>query len=206
MRHSRLWALTLLDTVETSQPSLCTQREKIEVVATYQTMDLMELAARVHKHALDLEVDQVRVDAVGLGGGVQDRLVQLSNAAGKPYTVIEMIAGARAPDPTLHRNARAYWNDTFKHKLRAGSIDLPADKELINEMSRVRYEYPNGIMKIESKEEMRRRGVASPNILDAAVMAAAPIVSIENNPLASARPGQMAMVDLMPRITSVSPY
>lgn len=179
---------------------------KVEVVATYQTMDLMELAARVHKHALDLEVDQVRVDAVGLGGGVQDRLVQLSNAAGKPYTVIEMIAGARAPDPTLHRNARAYWNDTFKHKLRAGNIDLPDDKELINEMSRVRYEYPNGIMKIESKEEMRRRGVASPNILDAAVMAAAPIVSIENNPLASARPGQMAMVDLMPRITSVSPY
>lgn len=179
---------------------------KLEVVATYQTMDLMELAARVHKHALDLEVDQVRVDAVGLGGGVQDRLVQLSNAAGKPYTVIEMIAGARAPDPTLHRNARAYWNDTFKHKLRAGNVDLPDNKELINEMSRVRYEYPNGIMKIESKEEMRRRGVASPNILDAAVMAAAPIVSIENNPLASARPGQMAMVDLMPRISSVSPY
>lgn len=73
-------------------------------------------------------------------------------------------------------------------------------------MSRVRYEYPNGIMKIESKEDMRKRGVSSPDILDAAVIATAPISSIENNPLASARPGQMAMVDLMPRITSVSPY
>ena len=184
---------------------LCTEG-KIEVVATYQTMDLMELAARVHKHAMDLEVDQVRVDAVGLGGGVLDRLIQLSRAAGKPYAVIEMQAASRAPDPTLHRNARAYWNDSFKHKLRSGNIDLPDDKELLNEMSRVRYEFPNGIMKIESKEDMRKRGVPSPNILDAAVMAAAPIASIENNPLASARPGQMAMIDLMPRISSVSPY
>ena len=179
---------------------------KLSIVATYQTMDLMELAARVHKHALDLEVDQVRVDAVGLGGGVLDRLVQLSNAANKPYAVIEMIASARPPDPTLHRNSRAYWNDSFKHKLRSGNIDLPDNQELINEMSRVRYEYPNGIMKIESKEEMRKRGVASPNILDAIVMATAPIASIENNPLASARPGQTTMIDLMPRITSVSPY
>lgn len=184
---------------------LCTDG-KIELVKTYQTMDLMELAARVHKHALELEVDQVRVDAVGLGGGVLDRLVQLSNATGKPYTVIEMVASARAPDPTLHRNSRAYWNDSFKHKLRSGNIDLPDNTELINEMSRVRYEYPNGIMKIESKEDMRKRGVASPNILDAAVMAAAPIASIANNPLASARPGQSMMIDLMPRITSVSPY
>lgn len=179
---------------------------KIEVVQTYQTMDLMQLAARVHKHALDLEVDQVRVDAVGLGGGVMDRLVQLSNAAGKPYVVIEMVASASPPDRTLHRNARAYWYDSMKHKLRSGHIELPEDKDLLNEMSRVRYEYPNGIMKIESKEDMRRRGVESPDILDAAVIAVAPISSIENNPLASARPGQMAMVDLMPRISSVSPY
>lgn len=179
---------------------------KLDIIATYQTMDLMQLAARVHKHALDLEVDQVRVDAVGVGGGVMDRLVQLSNAAGKPYVVIEMVASASPPDRSLHRNARAYWYDTMKHKLRSGHIELPDSKELLNEMSRVRYEYPNGIMKIESKEDMRKRGVSSPDLLDAAVIATAPISSVENNPLASARPGQMAMVDLMPRISSVSPY
>lgn len=179
---------------------------KIEVVALYQTMDLMELAARVHKHAMDLRVDQVRVDTVGLGGGVLDRLVTLSYAEGKPYSVIEMVAHASPPDRTLHRDSRAYWNDSFKHKLRSGLIDLPDNKELLNEMSRVRYEYPNGVMKIESKTEMRKRGVPSPNILDAAVMATAPIVTMENNPLASARPGQTAVVDFMPQITSVSPY
>ena len=179
---------------------------KLEVVASYKTMDLMELAARVHKHALDLGVDQVRVDSVGLGGGVQDRLVQLTIAAGRPYAVIEMVASSSPPDRTLHRNARAYWYDSLKHKVRSGNIDLPEEAQLLNEMSRVRYSYPNGIMQIEGKEEMRKRGVKSPNILDAAVMAVAPIVSIENNPLASARPGQMAMLDLMPRISSVSPY
>lgn len=179
---------------------------KIEIVAIYQTLDLMELAARVHKHAVDLGVDQVRVDVIGVGGGVLDRLVQLNNAAGKPYAVIEMIASASPPDKSLHRNSRAYWYDSYKHKLRSGNIDLPDSKELLNEMSRVRYEFPNGVMKIEGKEDMRKRGVHSPDILDAVVMATAPITSIENNPLASARPGDMAMIDFMPRISSVSPY
>lgn len=179
---------------------------KVEIVATYNTMDLMELAARVHKFAIDLKVDQVRVDAVGLGGGVLDRLVALNNAAGKTYAVIEMIAGATPPDRTLHRNARAYWYDSFKHKLRAGNIDLPDSKDLLDEMSKVRYEYPNGVMKIESKEDMRKRGVHSPDILDAVVMAAAPITSIANNPLASARPGQQFNFNLLERVRSVSPF
>lgn len=179
---------------------------RIEIVATYQTMDLMELAARTHKHAVELGVDQVRVDSVGLGGGVQDRLVQLNIAAGRPYAVIEMIAQATPPDRSLHRNARAYWYDSMKYKLRSGNLDIPDNKELLDEMSRARYSYPNGVMQIEGKEEMRKRGVASPNILDAAVMATAPIVSIENNPLASARPGQTAVFDFMPGIKSVSPY
>lgn len=179
---------------------------KVSVVATYQSMDLMELAAMTHKHAKDLGVDQVRVDAVGLGGGVLDRLVALNNSEGKKYAVIEMTASASPPDKTLHRNARAYWYDSFKHKLRAGNIDLPDNKGLLDEMSRVRYEYPNGVMKIESKEDMRKRGVHSPDILDAVVMATAPITTIENNPLASARPGQQFKMNLFERVRSVSPY
>ena len=179
---------------------------KIEIVATYNTMDLMELAARVHKHALDLGVDQVRVDGVGVGGGVIDRLIPLSHAAGKPYTVVEMIAGASAPDKSLHRNARAYWYDTLKHKLRAGNIDLPDDRRLINEMSTIRYEFPNGVMKLESKEDMRKRGVHSPDILDAVVIATANISSVEpSDPLASARPGQKMKINVLSRVRSVSP-
>ena len=179
---------------------------RVEIIATYNTMDLMELAARTHKFAVDLGADQVRVDAVGLGGGVLDRLVALNIAAGRPYAVIEMIAGAIPPDRTLHRNARAYWYDSFKHKLRAGNIDLPDEKGLLDEMSQVRYEYPNGVMKIESKEDMRKRGVHSPDILDAVVMAAAPITSIANNPLASARPGQQFRINPIERVRSVSPF
>lgn len=179
---------------------------KISDIITYNTMDLMELAARTHKIALELGVDQVRVDAVGLGGGVLDRLVALNNADGKRYAVIEMVAGARAPDATQHRNARAYWYDSFKYKLRSGNIDLPDNQGLLDEMSRVRYEYPNGVMKIESKEDMRKRGVHSPDILDAVVMATAPITQIKDNPLASARPGQQFRTNMFGRVRSVSPF
>lgn len=184
----------------------------IEVVGVYTTMDTMEVAARVHKLAVELDADQVRVDGVGVGGGVVDRLIALANAAETPYVVVEMTAGARAPDRTLHRNARAYWYDSLKHQLRNGMIDLPVDvkgsdsAQLVQEMTGIRYSYPNGVMQIEAKEDIRKRGDKSPDFVDALVMACAPISYLPNDPLASNRPGDMLEINVMDDIEIVSPF
>lgn len=179
---------------------------KVEVLAAYATMDTMELAATVHKLALDFKPDEIRVDGVGVGGGVVDRLVQLSNASGNPYVVIELGAGGRAPDPSIHRNARAYWYDSLKYQLRSGNIDLPDHKELLQEMTGIRYEYPQGVMKIESKEDIRRRGDHSPDFVDAMVMATAPISYITDSPYAAMRAGQQFQIDVLDQIELVSLY
>lgn len=179
---------------------------KVEVIAAYNTMDTMELAATVHKYALDLEIDEVRVDGVGVGGGVVDRLVQLARNADNKYVVVEMSAGGRAPDPSIHRNARAYWYDALKYQLRAGNINLPDHKQLLQEMTGIRYEYPNGVMKIESKEDIRRRGDHSPDFVDAMVMATAPISYITDSPLAAMRAGQVLEFDLLEVVDLVSLY
>lgn len=178
----------------------------IEIVASWQSSDIMQLAASVHKLAIEQKIDQVRVDGIGVGGGVVDRLLQLTQAEGTPYTVIEMNAGGRAPDPTLHRNARAYWYDTLKHKMRSGLIDLPDHRDILKEMSRVTYDYPLGVLKLESKEDMRKRGVHSPDFLDALVMAVAPISYLEKDPLASARVGQTFNLNLFQQFSTVSPF
>lgn len=50
-------------------------------------------------------------------------------------------------------------------------ISIPNDPQLITELSSPLYFYrDNGKLKIESKEDMRKRGVASPNMADAVVM------------------------------------
>lgn len=184
----------------------------IEISMVMQSRDTMEVAAQVHKLALELKVDQVRVDGIGVGGGVVDRLVVLSIAAERAYVVVEMTANSSPPDKTLHRNARAYWYDSVKYQLRNGLIDLPVGakttpaEKLTQELGGIRYGYPNGIMQIESKEDIRKRGDKSPDYVDALVMACAPINYIENDPLASMRPGQMVEIDVMSDLETVSPY
>jgi phage terminase large subunit len=50
-------------------------------------------------------------------------------------------------------------------------ISIPNDPQLITELSSPLFFYrDSGKLKIESKEDMRRRGVASPNMADAVVM------------------------------------
>lgn len=184
----------------------------IEVAGAYNTMDTMEVAARVHKIAIERNVDQVRVDGVGVGGGVVDRLTALAHTADIPYVVVEMTAGARAPDRTLHRNSRAYWYDSLKHQLKSGMIDLPLgahdsdEGKLVQEMTGIRYSYPAGVMQIESKEDIRRRGDKSPDYVDALVMACAPISYITEDPLASYRPGDMLEINVLDDIELISPF
>lgn len=184
----------------------------VTVPGAYNTMDTMEVAARVHKLAVEHDVDQVRVDGIGVGGGVVDRLIALAQTAPTPYVVVEMTAGARAPDRTLHRNSRAYWYDSLKHQLKSGMIDLPLGDNssdegiLVQEMTGIRYSYPNGVMQIESKEEIRRRGDKSPDYVDALVMACAPISYIMEDPLASYRPGDMLEINVLDEIETISPY
>lgn len=184
----------------------------IEVVAEYATMDTMQIAAQVHKLALEYKVDQVRVDGIGVGGGVVDRLFALARSADERYLVVEMTASTSPPDRTLHRNSRAYWYDSLKHKLANDLIDLPdgpqgsKEARLLQEMTGIKYAYPNGVMQIESKEDIRKRGDKSPDFVDALVLACAPINYIENDPLASMRPGQMIEIDVLDTIEMISLY
>ena len=48
---------------------------------------------------------------------------------------------------------------------------MPDDQTLISELTAIRYKYlSNGKLKIESKDEMKRRGQRSPDLADAFVL------------------------------------
>lgn len=108
------------------------------------------------------------VDSIGVGAGVYDNL----NNDGQP--VEEFVASAKPieKDRFVNKRAELYW--TFREDMEAGEIDLPPDgedDELISQLGSIRwYLDRKGRIGIESKDDMKKRGLPSPDRADAAVM------------------------------------
>jgi hypothetical protein len=133
----------------------------------------MESAARVHQWAQMLGATEVRIDSEGVGGPILDQVNRLSEGS---YAVIQMKGSRPSPDNYRWINSRAYWYDKLREDMFGGKIDIDfADKTLLEELEQIQYHFKNRYksLQIESKEEMEKRGVASPDHADAAVYAAA---------------------------------
>jgi hypothetical protein len=130
-------------------------------------LDLMALASRVAERAAAERVRAVFVDETGVGAGVVDRLRQL----GVPFVFGINFAGAAARFGAdgarpLYANKRAEMWGSLRDWLADAS--LPADPELRADLSAVEYGYNGkGEIQLEKKEDMKKRGLASPDIGDA---------------------------------------
>jgi hypothetical protein len=153
-----------------------------------------ETASRIHRLAIDHGVSEVRIDGAGLGGPIVDIVAGL---AGSKYVVISMLGSAASPDKTRWLNARAANYDNLKEGLSAGKIDIdPDDKVLLEELLMIQYKFtPKGAIQIESKDDMRSRGVKSPDSLDALVYATADLSNIINSPYGDKKPGDIMQFD-----------
>lgn len=124
-------------------------------------------------HAIDAKrehgVHELRVDGVGVGSGVVDQLVEAGN------DVVDMQSGAAAMDSEHFANARAEWWWGLRQRFEAGDIDLdPDDDELAAQLGSVKFKYTaRGQVLIESKDDMRKRGLPSPDRADAVMLAKA---------------------------------
>jgi hypothetical protein len=122
---------------------------------------------------------KVRCDAVGLGGGVPDRLRELQKIGELPRTIqiIDMNAGSKAANDKKYYQADAEWYDglalRFKNEAAIGPVF--SHKRVIGQLSGRKYTVlSDGRYKLESKEEIRKRGGKSPDYGDAIAMAFAP--------------------------------
>ncbi len=168
---------------------------RVRKVDNWTKATAIETANRVHRIAIDNGCKEVRVDGAGLGGPIIDILANLAN--GK-YTVISMLGSAASPDNTRWMNARAYNFDSLREQMMAGEIDVdPEDKILLDELLMIQYKFSaKGAIQIESKDDMRSRGVKSPDHLDALVYATANLDHIVNSPYADKKPGDIMTWDM----------
>ena len=127
---------------------------------SYRGLDLMSLASRLAQKAEEVDADAVFVDGVGVGAGVVDRLRQLG------MNVIDAQAGAKALDPSKYVNRRAEMWQAMRDWLRDGG-SIPDDQELIADMTGLTYSFaPGGQIKLESKDDLKKRGLPSPDTAD----------------------------------------
>ena len=129
--------------------------------------ETMQVAARVADEAARCQADAVFIDGGGVGGGVVDRCIQL-----RVHGVMEVQFGGKADRSPLDtagtrsRNKRAEIWATMKAWLDRGGI--PADAELIAELTGPEYGFDaDNALVLESKVDMKRRGLASPDKADA---------------------------------------
>jgi len=130
-------------------------------VKKYRDLDLMTFTDYVAGAINHYNATMTFVDVVGLGAGVLDRLTQL-----RYRNVMGANAGFSADNPQ-YKNKRAEMWDTMKQWLQDGG-DIPDDPILISELSSVQYKFdPTDRMVLEKKEDMKKRGLSSPDVGDA---------------------------------------
>lgn len=156
---------------------------RLRFVDEWNDPNAMNTARRVHEVALARGVSEVRIDGAGLGGPIADAVRELS--LGK-YEVIEILGGNASPDRNRWYNFRAWMFWDFQDRLSKGQIDVDVeDSQLSDELMGIEIKQRSaGVdnLLLESKEDMRKRGVRSPNRADAAAYAVADLEAWTGNP------------------------
>lgn len=136
------------------------QGRKVFEPKKFRGLDTMQLADRIIEMIGEFAPDAVVVDGVGVGAGVIDRLRQLR------FNPVEFNGGTRPDDPTTYRNRRCEAWGLMRDAINEG-IDLPNDRELFEELAGVEYGFtPTQQIYLEKKEDMKKRGLSSPDVAD----------------------------------------
>jgi hypothetical protein len=164
-----------------SDQSVITRRQANHVwpMQRYRERDLMRLADIVAGHIHEFKPDAVFVDATGMGWGVIDRLRQL----GFGSIVIPVQVGEKATDEGRYVRKRDELWGVGKKWLEEGGC-LPADPELEVDLTAPQYGYdPRMRIEIESKDDMKARGLSSPDSADSLLLTfASPIAPRTKHP------------------------
>ena len=154
-----------------------------------------DTARKAHSILKDFNIDELKFDSIGVGAGVKGEMKSINEKEPVKYRVVGFNAGSTKldgiyglgkmnKDMFANMKAKVWWNlrkrfeKTYEvvNKIKEWPVDecisIPNNNELITELSQPKVEYNDaGKIIIESKKKMKARGVNSPNLADALVMA-----------------------------------
>ena len=152
---------------------LCKRRGNVVMeFKVWQGLDLMQLTGAIVNEAKIDEPAEICVDSIGLGSGVADRLRELGHVV-RDVNVSE----SSAMNPQAAKLRDELWL-SVKEWLAARACKLPRMDELRQELVAPTYTFTsNGRIKVEGKQEMKRRGMRSPDLADSLCITFASIAS-----------------------------
>lgn len=153
---------------------LCKRRGNVVLeFKVWQGLDLMQLTGAVVNEAKLDKPAEIMVDSIGLGSGVADRLRELGHVV-RDVNVSESSSMMNAQAAKLRDEL---WL-SLKEWLNARACKLPKIDELRQELVAPTYTFTsNGKIKVEGKQEMKRRGMRSPDLADALGLTFASVAS-----------------------------
>jgi hypothetical protein len=142
------------------------QGELLIEVKTWQGVDLMETAGRVYNEfqlcGWKSRPTAIYVDSIGLGSGVLDRLRELE----LPVRGVNVSEAPAVGERYLRLRDELWFR--VREWLDARACELPRDDELAAELGAPRFRImSNGKLRVDSKDELKKRGARSPDKADA---------------------------------------
>lgn len=170
---------------------------RVRVVKTWAKEDTVESARRIHRYAMDVYAQEVRIDSTGVGGGVFDMLESLAEFEDKVYTLIGWDNGSGSPDISQWSNKRAYAHDSLRTQMMENTIDLDfEDEQLREELQIITFKFnTRGAVQITPKDDMKTEIGGSPDRLDAVMMSVVDMEPWTGNPLAGLSTGAVVHYD-----------
>ncbi len=161
-----IWGLDVARQGSDSSALCIRQGNHILEIRTYKSMDLMQLCGAIKNKYDDEQTNnrpqEILIDVIGIGAGVVDRLVE-QNLPVRGINVSESPSSRKN-----YLNLRAELWFAVRDWLAGRDVKIPNDDDLVTELASPIYKYTStGKIKIESKEEMRKRGIKSPDRADA---------------------------------------
>lgn len=140
---------------------------KVLDMKEFSHMDLMSTAQALNTYIGMHPMASVNIDEIGLGAGLVDRIKQMNP--------MKNIQGVNVGNPSknnemfINIRAESYW--ALRDRFVNGDIQLPNDEQLMAELASIKYKFtPRGQIQIESKDDMKKRGMHSPDKSDALML------------------------------------
>ncbi len=162
--------------------------DKVFKLQAYRKQDTTKTTGYVLKHARELMRNNptltqvyIKVDDSGVGGGVTDQLKEAIRTEQLPYRVYPVVNNGKADDHEHYENVgteqwgvlRDILDDNMSKHLQGEplSVELPDDDKLITQLTTRKYKMTSkGKIALERKEDMKKRGLQSPDRADAVVL------------------------------------
>ncbi len=133
----------------------------LQVLEDHNTMEIAGVVADI----IDTErPKKVFIDVIGIGAGVVDRLHERGY-----WDVVEGVnASSRANQRLKFHNKRAeLWHEANEFFNNPAGVEIPDDEALHGELCNIGYKRDSGgRLQMESKEDMEKRGLKSPDRAD----------------------------------------